>query len=722
MSMKSFLKGSRRTLRGFWGVLLSLLLPATPRGRIRRAAFLIVLLLVFSSALSYPKWWNSSVDRINSWSEGTLGFNLQVPRFWEKPFMLGLDLQGGTHLVYVADMSNISASEQDASIAGVRDVIERRVNSFGVSEPLVQTNKSGDEWRLIVDLAGVSDISEAIRLIGETPILEFKEQNDEPPRALTAEEQADLEANNAAAKSKADDLLAQALSGSDFVALATENSDDLSTRGTGGDLDFQSKSGPYSELIDQLLSDDMVSEGQVVPRLLEDYRGYHIVRFEGQRESGQEMKASHILICYAGAARCESERSKDEALSLARELAGQATPDNFAQLAQDNSSDVGTAENGGDLDWFQPGTMVKPFEDATQALAVGEITAEPVETDFGFHVIYKTDARPIVEYHLRHIQVNEKTAADYVPPADQWKNTQLSGKQLKRSVVQFHPQTNEPQVALEFDPEGKDLFADITGRNVGRPVAIFLDGEAISVPTVNQVISGGEAVISGNFSIQEAKLLAQRLNAGALPVPIHLETQQSVGATLGNDSLYSSLRAGLIGFLIVVLFMLLYYRLPGLVAVVALGIYTAVNLAIYKLIPVTLTLSGFAGLILSLGMAVDANILIFERLKEELQRGRTLQSALEEGFRRAWPSIRDSNLTTLISCCILFYTSSSLIKGFAFTLGIGVLVSMFSAITVSRTLLRLVSGWRPFRSELLYLPGLNRGKLREDGPNRTETK
>ncbi|HCC22101.1 protein-export membrane protein SecD [Candidatus Uhrbacteria bacterium RIFOXYC2_FULL_47_19] len=719
--MKPFLNGLRRTSHGFWNALLSLLLPTTPRGRIRRAVFFIVLLLVFSSALSYPKWWNSSVDRINGWSESTLGLDLHLPQFWELPFVLGLDLQGGTHLVYVADMANIPDSEQDTSIAGVRDVIERRVNSFGVSEPLVQTNKSGNEWRLIVDLAGVSDISEAIKLIGETPILEFKEQNNEPPRALTAEEQADLEASNTAAKSKADDLLARALAGGDFATLATENSDDLSTRGVGGNLDFQSKSGPYSELIDQLLSGDM-SEGQVVPRLLEDYRGYHIVRYEEQRESGQEMKASHVLICYAGAAQCESERSKDEALSLARELAGQATPENFAQLAQDNSSDVGTAENGGDLGWFQPGIMVKPFEDATQALEVGSITTEPVETDFGFHVIYKTDARPISEYRLSHIQINKKTAADYVPPADQWKNTQLSGKQLKRSVVQFHPQTNEPQVALEFDSEGKDLFADITGRNVGQPVAIFLDGEAISIPTVNEVISGGEAVISGNFSIQEAKLLAQRLNAGALPVPIHLETQQSVGATLGNDSLYSSLRAGLIGFLVVVLFMLLYYRLPGLIAVVALCIYTAVNLAIYKLIPVTLTLSGIAGLILSLGMAVDANILIFERLKEELQRGRTLQSALEEGFRRAWLSIRDSNLTTLISCCILFYTSSSLIKGFAFTLGIGVLISMFSAITVSRTLLRLVSGWEPLRSELLYLPGLNRSKPREDGSNRTEKK
>jgi preprotein translocase subunit SecD len=199
----------------------------------------------------------------------------------------------------------------------------------------------------------------------------------------------------------------------------------------------------------------------------------------------------------------------------------------------------------------------------------------------------------------------------------------------------------------------------------------------------------------------------RRLNAGALPVPIELESQQSVGASLGQESLDASLRAGLIGFLIVALFMLLYYRLPGLIAIFALCLYAAMNLALYKLIPVTLSLSGIAGFILSVGMAVDANVLIFERMKEELLRGRPLQSAIDEGFKRAWNSIRDSNFTTLISCAILFYTSSSLIKGFAFNLALGVLVSMFSAITVSRTLLRLVAGWGFVRNPWLYMSALH---------------
>ncbi len=699
----SFKESGLRVLKA----LGSLIAPQTPRGRVRRATFFIVVLLVFSAALSNPTWWNVGAERINDWSEKSLGFDPKLPSFWEVPYRLGLDLQGGTHLVYIADMGAIPESEHDDSIAGVRDVIERRVNAFGVSEPLVQTQKSGDEWRLIVDLAGVSDISEAIKLIGETPILEFKEQNTEPPREMTEEERADMDKKNTEAQAKVEEVLAEALEDeSDFTALAATHSDDLSTRGSGGDLNFQSLQGPLHELIEAVEASG-AEPGDVVPEVIETEYGFHVVQYEEKREAGQEMKASHILLCYQGAERCVSEMTKEEALAKAQNLASQATAENFADLAQEHSTGPSGPE-GGDLGWFGEGMMVPAFEEATKALAVGEITSEPVETDFGYHVIHKTEERATSEYHLKHILTNKKTERDYVPLADDWKNTELSGKQLKRSMVQFHPQTNEAQVGLEFNDEGSEMFKNITQRNVGMPVAIFLDGQPISIPTVNEVITGGQAVITGSFTIQEAKLLAQRLNAGALPVPIHLETQQSVGATLGNESTISSLKAGLIGFLIVALFMLMYYRLPGLIAIIALGIYAAVNLSLYKMIPVTLTLSGIAGFILSVGMAVDANILIFERLKEELRRGRTLQSAIEEGFRRAWLSIRDSNLTTLISCTILFYTSSSLIRGFALTLGIGVLVSMFSAIIVSRNLLRLTSGWGWLKSEMLYRPGLNR--------------
>jgi len=260
--------------------------------------------------------------------------------------------------------------------------------------------------------------------------------------------------------------------------------------------------------------------------------------------------------------------------------------------------------------------------------------------------------------------------------------------------VSFDQNTNKPEVNLQFDDEGAKLFEEITSKNVGKRIAIYLDGQPISAPNVQEAITGGKARITGTFSLEEAKLLVQRLNAGALPVPIKLINQETVGASLGEISLKQSLFAGLIGLLAVAVFMILWYRLPGLLAVFALFIYTAIVLAIFKLISVTLTLAGIAGFILSIGMAVDANILIFERTREELRAGKSLGGAIEEGFKRAWSSIRDSNVSSLITCLILFWLGTSVIKGFALTLAIGILVSMFSSISVTRTFLRLTTNTR----------------------------
>ena len=447
--------------------------------RVRLIVLAIFILAILAGSLDYPVLWDKTADFLNS------KIGLGLPYFHKLPFRLGLDLQGGTHLIYQTDLSNIEAKERQDSIEGIRDVIERRVNLFGVAEPLVQVNRVKDNYRLIVELPGVKDVHQAIKMIGETPYLEFKE-----------------------------------------------------------------------------------------------------------------------------------ERSQEETSSI---------------LERQEADDE--------------------------------------------------EAKKLDPY---------------------FKQTPLTGRYLKKSQLEFGQTTYEPYVGLEFNSEGAKLFADITKRNVGKKVAIYLDGLPISVPTVQEVISGGRAQITGDFTNEEAKKLVQRLNAGALPVPITLINQQSVGASLGKDSLNRSLSAALFGLIGIALFMILYYRLPGIFAVVALAIYSIIVLSIFKLIPVTLTLAGIAGFVLSLGMAVDANVLIFERMKEELKSGRNLIGSINKGFKRAWPSIRDGNVSTIITAIILFWFGTSIIKGFALTLFIGILTSMFTAIVITKTFLKLFVGKKLEKQRWLY--------------------
>ncbi|MDP2937476.1 MAG: protein translocase subunit SecD, partial [Dehalococcoidia bacterium] len=268
---------------------------------------------------------------------------------------------------------------------------------------------------------------------------------------------------------------------------------------------------------------------------------------------------------------------------------------------------------------------------------------------------------------------------------------ELTGKYFRPNAqVTFDQQTGQPEVSFEFESEGAKLFEQITTRLVGKPLGIFLDNEMISAPTVRDVIR--DRGVINNIPLEEARLLSIQLNAGALPIPVAVVKQQDVDATLGADSLQKSLLAGQIGLGIVALFMLVYYRVPGLLADLALLVYTSLALAVFQLIPITLSLAGIAGFILSIGMAVDANILIFERTKEEVRSGRTLGASIEAGFSRAWTSIRDSNISTLITCAILFWFGSnfgaSIVTGFALTLALGVLISMLTAIVVTRTFLR----------------------------------
>jgi len=380
----------------------------------------------------------------------------------------------------------------------------------------------------------------------------------------------------------------------------------------------------------------------------------------------------------------------------------QVTPKNFDQFVRDHSDEPGAKTGGGDLGFFSKGDMVPAFEDVVFPQETGTIS-DVVETPFGYHLIYKIGTRPDKDLRLRLIQVKKTVDADIVPPQDPWKSTDLTGKQLSSARVEFDQNSGATQVSLQFDKEGSDLFAELTKKNLNKPIAIFLDGQIISQPVVQSEILGGRAVITGNFSIDEAKTLARRLQAGALPIPIDLIAQQTVGPTLGADSLHRSLVAGLIGFILVAIYMLILYRLPGLAAILALWLYAALSAAFFKLIPVTLTLSGVAGFILSIGIAVDANVLVFERLKEELREGKTLTNGLEDAFRRAWPSIRDGHVTILISSAVLFWFSSSLIKGFALTLGLGTILSLFTAIISTRSLLRWFARTRSAKIGWLYL-------------------
>ncbi|MEK7187185.1 MAG: protein translocase subunit SecD [Patescibacteria group bacterium] len=267
----------------------------------------------------------------------------------------------------------------------------------------------------------------------------------------------------------------------------------------------------------------------------------------------------------------------------------------------------------------------------------------------------------------------------------------LTGQYLSKARVEFNPTTQAAQVGVDFNDKGKELFAKITREHVGEELAIVLDGALLSAPVIQEEIKDGKAQITGSFTPEEARELVRNLNYGALPVPITFSTSQTVGASLGGSALNSGIYAGIVGFIVLSLFLIFWYRLPGLVAVVALTSYIVLSLTAFILIPVTFTAAGIAGFILSIGMAVDANVLIFERTKEELKAGKEVREAILEGFSRAWLSIRDSNISSIITAVVLFWLGSSAVKGFALTLGVGVLISMFTAITVSRTFLLAIA-------------------------------
>lgn len=456
--------------------------------------------------------------------------------------------------------------------------------------------------------------------------------------------------------------------------------------------------------------------------------GARIVFLRSFTPGQEQMEASHILIAYEGATSAGQgvTRSKEEAQALAEDLKEQLDDGaNFTDLAKEYS-DGPSATEGGSLGKFDRNTMVPAFSAASFALKDGEIS-DPVETAFGYHII-RADSAPVkstdsasfeelaiagdlasarAEELLAKLQRGDVRSTEEMAfirsiffsllPTG-WKDTALDGKHFRTATVTLDPVTNIPVVQITFDDEGAKLFQELTARNIEKRIAIFVGGELVSAPTVQTEISGGVAVITGMRNFDEAKRLAQDLNTGAIPAPIYLAGQRTVEATLGASALQTSLRAALVGMVVLMIFMVLYYRLLGLLADVALALYTLMFYVLLKL-PlflfssqhIVLTLAGMAGIILSVGMAVDANVLIFERMKEEMRKGKMLTTAADIGFKRAWPSIRDGNVSTFITCIILFLIGTSIVRGFAITLSTGVALSMFTAIVVTRWLVRMIA-------------------------------
>ena len=666
--------------------------PVNVRAKIRWGIAGILALLVVTSFFVAPVQGNKLIDAVNDATA------IGIPRVPEHEFKLGLDLQGGAQLIYHADTTAIPLTERAEAVEGVRDVIERRVDAMGVGEPSVRTANVGDDYRVNVELPGVSDVNQAIEMIGATPILEFRERNDEPPRELTEEEAVALAAYNEEAQSRAQSILGRAAAGGDFEALAREASEDEESKNNGGYLGFLERGLGENPIYEWARTH---AEGAVSNSLVETEAGWVILKRGAEQDGETYVTASHILICHNGVHGCESGFTRDEAEAQAQRIFEEANAENFADLAIEHSADPTNAAEGGSLGAFPRDVMLPEFEEAVFNAEAGQIIG-PVETQFGYHIIYKEEQEDTQNYEVWSVFIARQTEADILPPTDPWKNTKLSGKQLERAEVVTDPNTGAIQVSLSFDSEGAELFSQITERNLGEIVSIFLDGMPISQPRVQSVITNGQAVITGSEDLREAQLLAQRLNAGALPVPVELISQQTIGASLGAESLDKSLKAGLYALVIVMLFMVAYYRLPGVLSVIALVLYMTMTLSIFKVMGVTLSLAGIAGLILSIGMAVDANVLIFERLKEELKKGRSLKAAVEEGFLRAWTSIRDGNVSTLITCFLLIGFGSSFVQGFAVTLAIGVAMSMFSAVVITRVLLRFVVAWFPRKGSPLF--------------------
>ncbi|NCP67623.1 protein translocase subunit SecD [bacterium] len=651
---------------------------------------------------------------------------------------LGLDLAGGTELDYRIDLSDAIAMNSDDEVENdvdtnaiaesVRDSLEARVNPAGIGEILVkrsQVTVDGEvQQHILIQMPPSSNVEEAKADAEQDNRLEFFAED---PAALAAKRVEIAEAMTVDLFNTNWDTAAPQVA-ENFGGTLETFDDVLLSSLTDSNLASQLENTPSGGIVQQIIetridpeftvSEDGTLEINGSPFAREILAIARVNEKTAETRTDEveaEASARHILFAYPGALRAPEDvkyTTKEEAKAEADRILQEVKDGgDFAELAKEYSTGP-TGVDGGDLGTFSPGSMAPAFNDAVfDAEQVGLIP-ELVETDFGYHIIDITNLQEAGETTVEDTRVSYDLIT-WDTEDITWAKTPLGGAQLDIARVGYD-QIGQPLVDLRFNPEGGEMFANITEQLASRAcdggacrLAIEVGGQKISTPTVREKIVGRNAQISGSFTYQSAKDLADGLNLGAIDAPVILSGQTTVEASLGQEQLQKSLNAATYGFLATILFMILMYRVPGVVAGVALIVYALIYIALLKLWPASLggpivmSLSGAAGIALSIGLAVDGNILIFERMKEELIKGRTLNQAIDLGFERAWSAIKDSNLTTLITCIILFSLGSSVIKGFAITLIVGTILSMFTAIIVSRNLLRT----------LLLIPGIDKPVL-----------
>ena len=582
---------------------------------------------------------------------------------------LGLDLQGGSHLVYqsrkIDDDGEPIPPPTGDQMDSLKKIIERRLNSSGLGEPIVQVL---GEDRLLVQIPGISDPDKAKELIGETAQLEFKHRM---ISVLSTLEFAEGELIGYRIVEITPDLFLPAEDVGEAENVESEGDDTQETENAdAGESDSSETDSANGE-------DDTTSNA-------EDDEGTEEETVAEPGPPGLELEFNE-----AGFAKFSAIVADMRDSLVPSSGTGRAYPDQLIlPLAVGDAPELGVLYQ--QVAFLEDRQLITLGADPYIREIVGTTKFVIALTEAFFDSsdpLADAEAAldPDSEFELK---LMEGSVLDEIG---------LTGEDLARAYPGQDPTSGAPIVNLQFNTEGTKKFAEITTKIAGTEdqIAIFLDDEELIAPVVTQAITAGNAVISGQFTIERVRDIALLLEAGRLPFDIELQLERDVDAILGSDSLEKSVRAGVVGLVLVFLFMLLYYRMPGLIAALALLIYALMLIAIFKMLPVTLTLSGVAAAILSIGMAVDANILIFERMKEEMRAGRTLLSAINIGFNRAWSAIRDSNVSTLITAGILYWFSDTLgatvVQGFAATLAIGVMLSMFSAIFVSRTLLRIVA-------------------------------